>query len=52
MSNDEKITTMIEVVKKVEEEEAAKKYQTDKAIQKDAVAKIMKKLKEVTDDEN
>lgn len=50
--SDDKVVQMINAVKNIEIEESAKKYQTEKAIQKDAVAKIMKCLREVTEDEN
>ena len=50
--SDDKVVQMINAVKNIEIEESAKKYQTEKVIQKDAVAKIMKCLREVTEDEN
>lgn len=52
MNNEDKVTQLIDEVKKIEAEEASKKFSTSKAVQKDAVAKILKKLKEVTGDEN
>jgi len=52
MNNDDKITRLIEEVTSIETEEVSKKFSTSKAVQKDAVTKIIKKIKEVTGDED
>lgn len=52
MNKQKIVEKMINEVNKIEKEEKIEKYQNDTAMKKDAVSKIIKRLKETTVNEN
>ena len=52
MNKQEIVEKMIKEVLLIEQEENINKFKNESAMKKDAVTKIMKRLQELTDDEN